>query len=69
MCVFQCTFFPHPLMHDDAKLLFNSEGEYTINVFTEKQLVANGTLIKLIYNNGSYLYYTKVIRISRDCLF
>ena len=36
----------------DAKLLFDSDGEYTINVFTEKQLVANGTLIKLIYDNG-----------------
>ncbi len=36
----------------DAKLLFKSAGEYTINVFTDKQSVTNGTLIKLIYDNG-----------------
>jgi len=36
----------------DAKLLFKSAGEYTINVFTDKQSVTNGTIIKLIYDNG-----------------
>jgi len=36
----------------DAELLFKSKGEYTINVFTEYQIVANGTIIKLVYDNG-----------------
>jgi len=36
----------------DAGLIFKSEGEYTIQVFTEFQKVENATVIKLVYNKG-----------------
>jgi len=36
----------------DAKLIFKSKGEYTIQVFTDVQNVANATIIKLIFDNG-----------------
>jgi hypothetical protein len=36
----------------DAGLIFKSQGEYTITVFTENQNVANGIIIKLIYEKG-----------------
>jgi len=36
----------------DAKLIFKSKGEYTIQVFTHVQDVANATIIKLFYDNG-----------------
>ena len=36
----------------DADNIFKSKGEYTIQVFTDVQNVANATVIKLIYDNG-----------------
>ena len=36
----------------DAGLIFKSQGEYTITVFTENQNVANGVIIKLVYEKG-----------------
>ena len=36
----------------DAGLIFKSQGEYTITVFTENQNVANGIIIKLNYEKG-----------------
>ena len=35
-----------------AEDLFNSDGEYTINVFTEYQRPENGTIIKIVYDDG-----------------
>ena len=36
----------------DAGLIFKSQGEYTITVFTENQNIVNGTVIKLVYEKG-----------------
>ena len=36
----------------DAGLIFKSQGEYTITVFTENQNSVNGTVIKLVYEKG-----------------
>jgi len=36
----------------DADNIFKSKGEYTIQVFTDVQNVANATVIKLFYDNG-----------------
>jgi len=36
----------------DAGLIFKSQGEYAITVFTENQNVANGIIIKLNYEKG-----------------
>jgi len=36
----------------DANSIFKSKGEYTIQVFTNVQDIANAIVIKLIYNNG-----------------
>ena len=41
----------------DAGLIFKSQGEYTITVFTENQNVANGVIIKLVYEKVLQVYY------------